>query len=197
MGKAGQQASFFATGVPCVQKSRTLRRRGEEKMICRHLRQTCTSLAHFHFHGSRPPTSLDFRFHDSIPVSFIRHASNISAKTSSGSMLIAVPCSRLSPRPHRSMRIAKMARMLLNHTLNLDLFIPRFLMDKLKDLSDVGVFLMTMQSGARRRITGQEGWMIIKRGQSITRHTFYCSQMIRTLLKSFWSYKVLVGTRSW
>src|SRR6266702_2457253 len=45
IGKAGRQPRFFLTVVPCVQRSRRSRRRGDPKTICRHLWQTCTECA--------------------------------------------------------------------------------------------------------------------------------------------------------
>ena len=46
IGMTGQIPSYFLTGVPSLQRSRRLRRRGDANMICRHLRHTCASNCH-------------------------------------------------------------------------------------------------------------------------------------------------------
>jgi hypothetical protein len=74
-GKGGQISSVSRTGVLAVQRSRSLRRRGDPKTTLRHRRQTCTSDCH-HF-----APNVGFKF------SSIRN-SNTSSRISSGRMSI-------------------------------------------------------------------------------------------------------------
>ena len=48
IGKDGQIFRRFLVGVLAVQETRKSRRRGDAKMMCRHLRLTCASLCHVH-----------------------------------------------------------------------------------------------------------------------------------------------------
>ncbi|KAI0293312.1 hypothetical protein B0F90DRAFT_1763295, partial [Multifurca ochricompacta] len=48
MGNAGQQSRVLRTVVPCVQRSRRSRQRGDAKITYRHLLHTCVSLCHSH-----------------------------------------------------------------------------------------------------------------------------------------------------
>jgi hypothetical protein len=70
MGIGGRISSSSLTCVRGVQRNWRSNRRGDMKMSCLHLRQTWTSV--FHIHGSQPES--------------IRQKSNMSRRTSSGSM---------------------------------------------------------------------------------------------------------------
>jgi len=51
IGKDGQIFRRFLVGVLAVQETRKSRRRGDAKMMCRHLRDTCAKFCHLHRYG--------------------------------------------------------------------------------------------------------------------------------------------------
>jgi hypothetical protein len=58
IGKGGQMSSDLLAGVLSEQNSRRSRRRGDPKIVCRHLRHTCISVVHGHMKGIRDVVSL-------------------------------------------------------------------------------------------------------------------------------------------